>query len=209
MDQTASAMGRAGFALLFDTRSLEVRYEPFPADLEIVLCDTNKRRSLDVSAYNDRRRECEEAAQDLGAPLRDVTVERVRGTYAQGTEVKAKRARHVVTENERCVQLAKALSESDKSQIGRLMKASHLSLRDDYEVSCPELDWMAESCWEATGCVGARMTGAGFGGACVALVEARSLKPFLNDARRGFLDRSDGREPTFMVCKTADGAGPV
>jgi galactokinase len=89
------------------------------------------------------------------------------------------------------------------------MKASHLSLRDDYEVSCPELDWMAESAWEATGCVGARMTGAGFGGACVALVESKSLDTFLNDAKRGFMDRSNGLEPTFLACQATDGAGTL
>lgn len=210
MDQAASALGKAGQAMLLDTRTLEVEYRPIPAGLEIVLCDTNKKRSLDVSAYNDRRRECQEAARDLGVEsLRDATVEQLKGTYAQGTGVKTRRARHVLTENERCVQLAKALAESDKAEIGRLMQASHVSLRDDYEVSCQELDWMAESAWESTGCVGARMTGAGFGGACVALVESDRLDEFLKDAQRGFVDRSNGLEPTFLVCQAADGAGTI
>jgi galactokinase len=203
-------LGREGHALLIDTRSFEVDYRPIPTDLSIVLCDTNKKRSLDLSAYNDRRRECQEAARDLGVPsLREATVELVQGTYAPGAGVKPRRATHVITENKRCVQLAKALVEGDKAEIGRLMKASHESLRDDFEVSCQELDWMAEAAWSSPGCVGARMTGAGFGGACVALVETSDLEPFLNQAQAGYEARSNGLEPTFLVCRAVDGAGPL
>ena len=210
MDQVASALGRAGHALLLDTRSLEVQYQPIPGDLEIVLCDTNKPRSLDVSAYNLRRQECSEAASDLGAAsLRDVTLDQLQGTYPLGTEVKSRRAKHVLTENERCLLFAKALTKGDRTEMGRLMKASHESLRDDFEVSCQELDWMAEAAWASKGCLGARMTGAGFGGACVALVESSSLQEFLKDAEQGYRARSGGLEPFFLVCKPTDGAGVV
>ncbi len=207
MDQMASALGRRGCAMLLDTRSLRVEYQPIPDGLEIVLCDTNKARSLDVSAYNQRRAECEQAARELGVDsLRDATLVLLDGTYPQGTGVSYLRARHVLTENERCVRFAKALAEGDLAEIGRLMKASHESLRDDYEVSCAELDWMAEAAWAADGCVGARMTGAGFGGACVALVESDRLDGFLGDAEKGYRERSNGLEPRFLTCQTAEGA---
>jgi galactokinase len=208
MDQLASALGKEGHAMLLDTRALSVTYVPIPADLEIVLCDTNKRRSLCVTAYNERRAECESAASSLGVgSLRDATMEMLDGTVPHLGAVIQKRARHVISENERCLRFAKALTDRDRRAIGALMRASHESLRDDYEVSCAELDWMAESAWSASGCVGARMTGAGFGGACVALVDAARLEGFLEEAEKGFRERSNGLEPRFLTCRAAAGAG--
>ncbi len=210
MDQLASALGRVGHALLIDTKTLEVSPTPIAPGLQIVLCDTNHPRSLGVTAYNERRRECEEAARDLGVScLRDATLGDLDGTYPDGGGVKGRRARHVITENERCVHFAKALAADDRSAMGALMRASHESLRDDYEVSCQELDWMAESAWKSAGCVGARMTGAGFGGACVALVESDRLDAFVRDAGKGYVERSNGLEPTFLACRAVDGAGTI
>ena len=207
MDQMASALGREGHAMLIDTRSNRVEYVPLPWGLTIVLCDTGKPRSLDTSAYNQRRTECEEAARLLGVKsLRDVTPEHLEGTFPQGGGVVYSRARHVVVENQRCVQFASALKDGDLAKLGQLMQASHASLRDDYEVSCPELDAMAEACWESRGCVGARMTGAGFGGACVSLVESERLDAFLGDAEKGYRDRTNGPEPSFLPCQAAQGA---
>ena len=207
MDQMASALGRAGCGMLIDTRSMEVSYRAIPPTLQIVICGTNKQRSLDVSAYNQRRRECEEAARDMGvSSLRDATLSMLDGTFPGVRTVKAKRARHVLKENERCVQFAEALEKGDFERIGGLMKASHESLRDDYEVSCHELDWMAESAWTAQGCVGARMTGAGFGGSCVALVEAGKVRGFFQETERAYMGRSGGLEPTFFACIATDGA---
>jgi galactokinase len=196
--------------LLLDTRSLEATHIPIPDGLSIVVCDTNKARALDVTAYNQRRSECEEAAKAIGVDsLRDATIGSLDGTFPHGSGVIYKRARHVLTENERCLQFAKALSTSDKGAMGRLMRASHESLRDDYEVSCAELDWMAEAAWAAKGCVGGRMTGAGFGGACVALVESERLDAFLGDAEKGYRERSNGLEPRFLVCRASAGAGTL
>jgi galactokinase len=210
MDQMASALGQDGAAMLIDTRSLEATHVPVPVGLTIVVCDTNKPRSLDVSAYNQRRAECEAAARLFGVDsLRNAPHSALNGTYPQGSGVILKRARHVLTENERCLEFAKALTASDKEAMGRLMRASHESLRDDYEVSCDELDWMAEAAWAAEGCVGGRMTGAGFGGACVALVESDRLDAFLGDAEKGYRERSSGLEPRFLACRAVAGAGTI
>ena len=207
MDQLASALGKEGHAMLIDTRSLSVTHVPIPEGLEIVLCDTNKRRALGVTAYNERRAECEAAAISLGVgSLRDATMEMLDGTLPRLGAVIQRRARHVISENERCQRFAQALSDGEEGAIGALMRASHESLRDDYEVSCPELDWMAESAWSSSGCVGARMTGAGFGGACVALVAADGLEGFLADAEKGFREMSNGLEPRFLTCRASAGA---
>jgi galactokinase len=207
MDQMASALGREGSAMLLDTRSLEARYAPIPTGVEIVVCQTNKERELGVTAYNQRREECAQAAKAIGvASLRDATPATLDGTFPHREGVQYKRARHVVTENARCLAFAEALAQDVRGEVGRLMRASHESLRDDYEVSCAELDWMAESAWSARGCVGARMTGAGFGGACVALVESGELVRFLGDAEKGYRDRSNGQDPGFLVCRAAAGA---
>jgi galactokinase len=210
MDQMASALGREGHAMLLDTRSLEVDYRPIPPGLTIVVCDTNRERSLDVSAYNQRRSECEQAANAIGVgSLRDATMSSLDGTFPHRSGVLYRRARHVLTENERCLRFAGALAATERGAMGTLMRASHESLRDDYEVSCDELDWMAEAAWAATGCVGARMTGAGFGGACVAIVESARLDAFLGDAEKGYRERSNGLEPRFLACRAAAGAGTL
>ncbi len=206
MDQMASAMGRNGHAMFLDTRTLQMEYVKVPSDLAVVLCDTKKERALTTSAYNERRTQCETAAQYLGVrKLRDADMKLLDSTKRHLPEVVYRRAKHVITENQRCVDFKEALRGRDYEAIGRLMKESHVSLRDDYEVSCAELDAMAEAAWAAPGCVGARMTGAGFGGACVALVQKDLLNPFIT-ATLSVYELATGREGDAMSCIIVDGA---
>ncbi|CAN5578551.1 galactokinase [soil metagenome] len=206
MDQMASAMGRKGKAMFLDTRSLEITYATVPAHLAIVLLDTKKPRALTDSAYNERRSQCEEASRILGVKsLRDATMADLQSKKSEMPEVVYRRAKHVITENDRCVEFVSALDEVDVHRIGELMRGSHESLRDDYEVSCRELDIMAEAAWSAQGCVGARMTGAGFGGACVALVKADEAQAFIRETLAGY-DAQSGLNGEAMVCQIADGA---
>ena len=186
---------------------MDIDYAPIPASLTIAVCDTGKQRSLTNPAYNERRAQCEAAClTNLGVDkLRDATLEQLESSRASMEDVIYRRARHIITENERCRDFADALRDQDLSRIGLLMKGSHESLRDDYEVSCAELDAMAESAWAAIGCVGARMTGAGFGGACVALVRTELLADFIADTAMSFKRRTD-LGGNFMACAAVDGA---
>ncbi len=209
MDQMASAMGREGKAMFLDTRSLDIEYASVPANLSIVLCDTKTPRALTASAYNERRSQCEEAARILGVKaLRDADQELLEAKKGQMPENVFRRARHVITENARCRSFVAALEEGIHNRIGALMRASHESLRDDYEVSSKELDMMAEAAWSAPGCVGARMTGAGFGGACVALVERRRVDEFTDDVNPRYSEAS-GLVGEILACKAVNGAHVV
>ena len=209
MDQMASAMGRAQRAMFLDTRSLEIQYAPVPEGLSVVLCDTKKPRALTSSAYNERRAQCEMASRLLGVrALRDATLDDLEAKRGDLPDVVYRRARHVITENDRCVQFRDALAAGDLARLGTLMRASHESLRDDYEVSCPELDRMAEGAWAAPGCVGARMTGAGFGGACVALVRADEIDTFVAATLKAY-DAATGLDGEAMACSVVDGARVV
>jgi galactokinase len=206
MDQMASAMGRGGHALFLDTRSLEIEYAPIPHGLTIVICDTGKPRALTDSAYNERRAQCEAASVAMGvATLRDATLADLEAQRPVMDPVIYRRAKHVITENARCQDFKKVLDAGDIEAIGVLMRASHESLRDDYEVSSPELDAMAEAAWVAPGCVGARMTGAGFGGACVALVREDLLAQFVQSASVAYT-ASSSLAGQFLPCKAVDGA---
>jgi galactokinase len=206
MDQMASAMGKAGHAMFLDTRSLAVEYAPIPEDLAIVICDTGKPRALTDSAYNERRMQCEAAAQALGVvALRDADLSQLEAKRGALDPTVYRRARHVIAENERCRAFASALGDHDLPKIGEMMRASHLSLRDDYEVSSPELDAMAEAAWAAPGCVGARMTGAGFGGACVALVEKVRYNEFEASVFAGYQRRVEV-PGELHKCEAVDGA---
>lgn len=206
MDQMASAVGKEGCAMLLDTRSLERRYAPVPETLAIVLCDTNRPHSHTESGYNDRRTECEAAMAALGVEtLRDTSLDDLESSRAAMGDLLFRRARHIVSENARCLEFARALERSDFGRLGELMRASHESLRNDYEVSSPELDAMAESAWVAPGCAGARMTGGGFGGACVALVQADVCGEFIDQVGETYRNRT-GIEAQFTVCQAVDGA---
>lgn len=206
MDQMASAMGEEGHAMFLDTRSLEIRYAKLPDHLVVVVCDTGKPRALTSSAYNERRSQCEKASQALGVKaLRDANMAALDKHQRSVTDVVYRRARHVITENDRCVAFRDALDKADLRKIGELMRASHESLRDDYEVSSKELDAMAEAAWKAPGCVGARMTGAGFGGACVAIVEADRFAEFKDYVAQHYREKA-AMEGQITACKLVDGA---
>lgn len=205
MDQWAAIAGRAGNAMLVDTRDLATTYVPFPKEWTLVVCHTGRKRELADSAYNRRREECEQAAALLGAAsLRDVAPLELESARAKLPDVLFRRARHVVTENARCIEFGLALQARDGPTVGRLMTESHESLRSDYEVSSPELDLMAELCRLQAGCIGARMTGAGFGGACVAIFEVPRLVGLYKGIAAAYRERC-GLEASIWTC--APGAG--
>ena len=167
MDQMASSLADTDSMLFLDTRSLERQVIPFPAGAEVLVIDSGVPRTLATSGYNQRRAECEEAARSLGVKaLRDITDPQAVENLP---EPQRRRARHVVTEDNRVLEVLQGVSAQ---RFGELMNASHASLRDDYEVSVPALDTLVAILQETPGVFGARLTGAGFGGACVALVEA-------------------------------------
>jgi len=204
MDQYASLLCEAGAALLVDCRSLEAQSVPLDltaADLALVVCDTRVERGLADTGYNDRRATCERAASMLGVEvLRDATEEDL--TSLSGEELK--RARHVVSENARLLEAVEALEEGDFDEFGRLMYASHASLRDDYEVSTPELDTFVEAA-KQHGARGARLTGAGFGGCAIALVPRSETAAFTDSCWQAFAER-EFEEPAFYEFVPAAGA---
>ncbi|MEX1071482.1 MAG: galactokinase [Anaerolineales bacterium] len=169
MDQLVCAHGKQGHALLIDCRNLEMTPYSIPADVSVMILDTSTRRELTDTAYNDRRRECAVAAAKLGARvLRDAKLQDLANS--QLDPVLLKRARHVLTENARVLDAVAALKQGNLAEFGTLLNASHASLRDDFEVSRPELDQMAAIAQSHADCYGARLTGAGFGGCVVGLV---------------------------------------
>jgi galactokinase len=216
MDQAASLLCQAGHALFLDTRTMQTKHVRLPDDWAIVVADTGKPRTLSGSEYNQRRMECEQAVEILNDSLdkpvhalRDVSAEAFM-RFAPGlpAETLRKRASHVIGENERVREFAKALHFRSEKEIGLLMTASHASLRDDYEVSCPELDCMQAACLNAPGCLGARMTGAGFGGACVALVLQKDIEAFIDAAENAYRAQQP-YEAAFYACKAVGGASTI
>ncbi|MDQ2986830.1 MAG: galactokinase [Armatimonadota bacterium] len=189
MDQYASALGKDGCALFIDIRALSVEPCALPEGLTIGILDTRKPRSLAASKYNDRVAEC---ARAVNAVARSKTITSLRDASIEDLEsveidpVALRRARHVITENQRVVDFRSALHASDFTAMRELCDASHESLRDDYEVSIAELDAMVRAARNAPGCVCARLTGAGFGGCCVALVHADAFDAFKNTTRSSY-----------------------
>jgi galactokinase len=210
MDQMASAWGRAGHALLLDCRTLTVEPVPLPAGVAILVIDTGVRRALAASEYNRRRRECEEAVRILSQYLpgvramRDVSPSDFARLEHHLPGVLRRRARHVVSENARVLVAAGALQHGNPQQLGEAMKRCQQSLRDDYEVSSPELDLLAEASWTVPGCYGARLTGAGFGGCVVALVAEDAVDDLASHVSRAYEARF-GHRPTVYVGRAADG----
>jgi galactokinase len=204
MDQYASLLCEAGAALLIDCRSLEAESVPLDlqaANLALVVCDTRVERGLADTGYNDRRATCERAARMLGVEeLRDAT----EGDLDLLSGAELKRARHVVSENARVLEAVRALRDWDFEEFGRLMYASHASLRDDYEVSTPELDTFVKAA-EQHGARGARLTGAGFGGCAIALVPQDETAIFTNACEQAFAN-SGFEEPAFYEFVPAAGA---
>ena len=206
MDQLISAAGEAGHAMLIDCRSLETRVVPIPTHVAVVVLDTGTRRGLVGSAYNERRAQCEEAAALFGvAALRDVDSATFHARAAELDPLTRKRARHVVTENARTLEAASRLENGNVHRFGELMNESHASLRDDFEVSRPELDAMVAIAREHDACFGARMTGAGFGGCAVALVESENAVEFAQRVAAAY-ETSVGVRPAVYVCAASAGA---
>ncbi len=209
MDQMISAAGRAGHALLIDCRSLATQAVPLPPGTVVVVLDTATRRGLVTSAYNERRAQCQAAARFFGVPaLRDVSLEQFQAQEGRLDDLTRRRARHVVTENERTLQAAEALRQGDAATVGRLLDAGHASLRDDFEVSSHELNVMVECARAHPACYGARMTGAGFGGCAVALARAKAAADFVATVAACYQD-STGIKPNLYVCHATDGAEVV
>jgi galactokinase len=206
MDQMVSAAAKAGHALLIDCRTLELRNLPLPPGVRIVVIDSGTRRGLVESAYNERRRQCEEAARRLGRKaLRDVSGEELARSADVLPEAMMRRARHVVGEIERTLQAAEALARGDAAELGALMTASHVSLRHDFEVSTRELDLLAGLAGADPACYGARMTGAGFGGCIVAAVKEEEAPEFAETICAAYL-RESGLEPRAYAVESSSGA---
>ena len=209
MDQMISAMGQDGHAMLIDCRSLDTRAVPLPGSTVVLIMDTATRRGLVDSAYNERRAQCEAAAAFFGVPaLRDVTVEMFEARADELDPTISRRARHVVTENERTLAAAEAMLDGEKAILGRHMNASHQSLRDDFEVSSAALDTMVEIAQRQPGCYGARMTGAGFGGCAVALVSREESPRFAADVAVDY-ERQTGLVPRIYVTEASEGAAVI
>ena len=209
MDQLISAAGVADKALLIDCRSLETQAVPLPRGTVVVVLDTATRRGLVDSAYNERRAQCEAAARLFGVKaLRDVTSARLAARAAELDPVTLRRARHVVSEDERPLAAAEAMRANDAVRLGTLMNESHESLRHDFEVTNDGLDVMVDAARRAPGCFGARMTGAGFGGCAVALVAAEKSDAFVRQVESGYRDATS-LEPKVYVCRATNGAEVV
>jgi galactokinase len=214
MDQFISLHGRKNHALLLDCRALDFELVAIPECVRLVICNTMVKHEHASSGYNQRRTECEEAVQRLAKvlsgirSLRDVTLDQLdlhRGTLS---EVLYKRALHVIAENARVLGATEALRAEDLERFGKRMAESHSSLRDLYEVSCAELDLMVEQAHRQEGVYGARMTGGGFGGSTINLVECRFADAFAEKMARGY-EKETGIVPQIYICAAAEGAGAV
>ncbi|WP_371766808.1 galactokinase [Massilia sp.] len=210
MDQISSACGVEGHALMIDCRSLEVKPVPVPDNAAIMIFNSNVTRGLVDSAYNVRREQCEAAARHFGIPaLRDLDLATLEARAGELDPVVLRRARHVVTEDDRVLAAADALQAGDLERLGELMAASHASMRDDFEITVPAIDNLVDIVKKVIGTQGGvRMTGGGFGGCVVAVVPHA-----LVDASRAAVEREyrspDGKPATIYVCKPAAGAGKV
>lgn len=210
MDQFVSVHGKKDHALLLDCRSLEYRHQPIPEDVRLVICNTMVRHSVAGGEYNQRRHECEMAAEFFarvvpGAKaLRDISLNVFEKHASALPEVVEKRCRHVITENARVIEAGEALTRRDLQRFGELMGESHTSLRDDFEVSCAELDIMVDLAAQVDGVYGARMTGGGFGGCTINLVKSQRVETFKNTVLAGY-EKATGRRAEIYVCTAGDG----
>ena len=214
MDQFVSLHGQAKKALLLDCRSLDYELLPLSQEAHLVVCNTMVKHELASSEYNQRREECEAGVKHLAqvlphiTALRDVTLEQLEAYGKDLPDVIYRRCRHVITENERVLKAGDALKRHDLAEFGWLMYESHRSLRDDYEVSCPELDIMVDLASRIEGVYGARMTGGGFGGCTVNLVTNEHVAEFKRAIAAGY-EQKTKLKPEIFVCETADGAREV
>jgi len=214
MDQFVSLFGQAQHALQLDCRSLEFKLLPLPDIVRLLICNTMVKHALASSAYNERREQCEAGVRHLAQiypnvrALRDVNIEQLERHRAELPAVIYRRCRHVITENARVIEAGEALEQHDLSRFGRLMGASHVSLRDDYEVSSDELDLMVELAEQVEGVYGARMTGGGFGGSTVNLVREDKADEFRARVAEGY-ERVTGLKPEIYVTNAGNGAEEV
>jgi len=212
MDQFVSCHGKAGHAVLLDCRSLDYDLVPIPERVQLVICNTMVKHELSGGEYNVRRAQCEEGVRILSQSnpkiraLRDVTVRELQERRSEMPEVVFRRCLHVVKENERVLETKKFFENDDLSSVGKLMLDSHESLRDLYEVSCRELDAMVEAAKGVPGWIGGRMTGGGFGGCTVNLVEREQAQAFASSVASRY-QKEIGIRPDIYVCSAADGAG--
>ncbi len=213
MDQFAIAMGKEGHAIFLDTADLTYEYAPVKlAGAKIVIACSNKKRGLGDSKYNERRSECEEALRELQTvvdvktlgDLDEAAFEANCGVIAD--KVRVRRARHAVYENRRTIKAVEALKQNDIALFGKLMNESHVSLRDDYEVTGVELDTLAEEAWKVDGVIGSRMTGAGFGGCTVSLVKDEAIDSFIGQVGKAYQEKI-GYAADFYVVEI--GGGPA
>ncbi|HOF88827.1 MAG TPA: galactokinase [Armatimonadota bacterium] len=214
MDQFISVLGQPGHALLIDCRTLDYQPYPIPAGVRIVIGDTGVRRGLVESAYNERREQCEAGVAILEKvlpginALRDVLPTQLEAHRDLLPEIVYRRCRHVVSENARVLQAVKAMAAGDLPELGRLLNASHDSLRGDYAVSCPELDALVEIARRQPGVYGSRMTGAGFGGCTVSLVAKEHAEAFVAAVGPAYTTAT-GLHPQIYVCQASAGAEEV
>ena len=215
MDQFASSMGKKDNAVLLDCASLKYEYAPLNlGEYKIVITNSNMPHSLNNSAYNLRREQCEAALSDLQKVIKikklcELNLSEFKAVKDAVKSPEAlKRARHAISENARTLQAVQALKAGDLKTFGELMNASHISLRDDYEVTIPELDLLAELAWAQEGVAGSRMTGGGFGGCTVSIVKESCIDEFKRSVGEKYLAKT-GRTADFYVTETADGARKI
>lgn len=211
MDQFASAMGKKDNAIFLDTADLSYQYAPLVLDgAKIIVTNSNVKHSLVNSAYNERRSECEKALEELKTVvdikgLGDLSEEPFEAHKdAIKDEVRKKRAKHAVYENQRTIRAVEALKNNDLKEFGKLMNASHVSLRDDYEVSCDEIDVLVEEAWKVDGVIGSRITGGGFGGCTVSIVKDEAVEAFKEKVGAAYQQRV-GKKADFYVVEIGDG----
>jgi galactokinase len=211
MDQFISALGRRDHALFLDCRDLTYRHVPLRADVKIVVCNSGVKRALAQSEYEVRLKQCQQAVAKIAGTglavesLRDVKLSDLRAARGVLTDLLWRRAYHVVSENQRVLEAVRVLEGGDLERFGALMNASHNSLRDDYEVSSKELDALVEIARKQPGVLGARMTGAGFGGCTVNLVRADAAEAFAQAVGRGYQEAL-GLNAEVYICRASDGA---
>lgn len=210
MDQLVSARGAAGSALLIDCRSLATQAVPMPADVAVMIVHSRVRRGLVGSEYNTRRLQCEAAAKHYGVKaLRDLDLARLEAEARDLDAIVLRRARHIVTENQRTLDAAVALAAGDLRQMGQLMAASHVSMRDDFEITAPAVDQLVDILQTAIGPVGgARMTGGGFGGCAVALMPSSQVEAVRQAVAEQYRSPT-GEAGTVYVCQASQGAGSL
>ena len=215
MDQFASAMGKKDCAIFLDTSNLNFEYAPINLpDAKIVITNSKVKHSLVGSAYNDRRNECETALKNLQTvceisslgDLDEETFETKKSAISD--PICQKRAKHAVYENQRTIQAVQALKENHIDEFGKLMNASHVSLRDDYEVSCEEIDILVDLAWQIPGVIGSRITGGGFGGCTVSIVKNDAVDTFVQTLDRQYTEKT-GIQAEFYVVDIGEGAHAI